>query len=144
MKEQHKKIASIYSDHSYLENNENWHEEDSPYKASLVEKMIKRNHLEFTSCADLGCGAGLVTELLAQKFSTTYFCGYDLSDDVKKFWNQRSILNNLEFKNKNLGEENSAFDVVICLDVFEHVEDYYGFLRSVKSSGKNFIFNFCE
>ena len=47
----------------------------------------------------------------------------------------------MEFKNKDLGEENNAFDVVICLDVFEHVEDYYGFLRSVKSSGKNFIFN---
>ena len=31
--------------------------------------------------------------------------------------------------------------MVICLDVFEHVEDYYLFLRKVRRIGKNFIFN---
>jgi hypothetical protein len=30
---------------------------------------------------------------------------------------------------------------VICLDVFEHVEDYYSFLKSLKNKGEKFIFN---
>ena len=38
-----KNIKSIYSNGDYLENNEEWHEEDSPYKASFVQKMIIKN-----------------------------------------------------------------------------------------------------
>jgi 2-polyprenyl-3-methyl-5-hydroxy-6-metoxy-1,4-benzoquinol methylase len=49
----------------------------------------------------------------------------------------------LEFK---LGgtEEVSAgnpHDLVLIMDVFEHVEDFYGFLRKVRQTGKNFVFH---
>jgi hypothetical protein len=37
--------------------------------------------------------------------------------------------------------ESGQYDLVICLDVFEHIEDYYSFLRSARSVGKKFIFN---
>lgn len=34
-----------------------------------------------------------------------------------------------------------VFDLVLCLDVFEHVEDYFTFLRDLRNYGKNFIFH---
>ena len=34
-----------------------------------------------------------------------------------------------------------TFDLVLLLDVFEHVEDYMGFLRSLRRLGRKFIFH---
>jgi SAM-dependent methyltransferase len=134
-------LRQIYDDGSYLESNKNWHQEDSPYKAKLVLKAISRNDLKFNSCADVGCGAGLVTELVAEKFPSAQFEGFELSHDVKEFWNQRQRLNNLTFKIENLLDSEQQYDLIICLDVFEHIEDYFGFLRSLRTKGKYFIFN---
>ena len=133
-------IKSMYDNGDYLENNKGWHEEDSPYKAAYVEKMIAKNGIKFNSCADVGCGAGLVTELLAKRYAGADFCGFDLSNVAKTFWLNRNA-ENLNFKHKSLSEEEAVFDLVVCLDVFEHIEDFYGFLRSIKASGRKFIFN---
>ena len=40
-----------------------------------------------------------------------------------------------------MSEQDTVFDLVICLDVFEDIEDYFGFLRSIRAKGKKFIFN---
>jgi SAM-dependent methyltransferase len=134
-------LRSIYEDGSYLELNRSWHQEDSPYKARLVSKAISRNDIQFTSCADVGCGAGLVTELLAKEFPSSRFEGFELSNDAEKFWKERQSLDNLVFRVGDLLESKQVFDVVICLDVFEHVEDYFGFLRKLRTKGRRFIFN---
>jgi SAM-dependent methyltransferase len=131
----------IYSDGSYLASNQGWHEEDSPYKSSLVAKAVSRNKLEFLSCADVGCGAGLVTELLAKRFASSQFEGFDESADAKEFWKQRQVLGNLTFKNEDVFGLPRDFDLIVCLDVFEHVEDYFGFLKKLRTKGKQFVFN---
>jgi ubiquinone/menaquinone biosynthesis C-methylase UbiE len=135
------KMDSIYTNEIYLQNNSNWHQEDSPYKASFVKKSIKRNNISFRTCADIGCGAGLVTELLAKEYPNSKFKGCDFSNDAAVFWEQRTKSDNLEFSNADITTESGQYDLVICLDVFEHIEDYYSFLRSVRGVGKKFIFN---
>ena len=139
--EENKNEENIYKDGSYLNNNENWHEEDSSYKASFVQGTINRNRISFNTCADIGCGAGLVTEILAKNFPTSTFKGYDFSPDAKTFWHRRTKLDNLVFSNADITTETEVYDLVICLDVFEHVEDYFLFLRSVRKIGHRFIFN---
>lgn len=133
--------TTIYSDGKYLNNNKTWHTEDSPYKASLVRESIKRNNVCFDTCADIGCGAGLVTEILAEYYPNTKFVGYELSNDAKGFWGERKHLPNLSYTNTNLLDSDIIYDLVMCLDVFEHIEDYFGFLRALKTKGKTFIFN---
>ena len=83
----------------------------------------------------------MVTELLAQEFPSSRFEGFDLSDDAKEFWKQRRSLSNLTYRTANIVDSPQVFDLVVCLDVFEHVEDYFGFLRSLRATGKQFIFN---
>jgi SAM-dependent methyltransferase len=134
-------LGSMYSDGSYLESNKNWHQEDSPYKARMVLAAIARNRIQFATCADVGCGAGLVTELLAREFPGARFEGFDLSPDAEEFWKQRQPLSNLEFKTDDITNSGRRYDLVVCLDVFEHVEDYFGFLRRLRPTGKHFIFN---
>lgn len=131
----------MYNDGQYLENNKAWGAEDSPYKASLVIDCITQNGIGFATCADVGCGAGLVTEILAEKYSDAAFTGYEPSQDAQRFWNDRKRLANLSYTNRNIFEEERPADLVLCLDVFEHVEDYFGFLRALRNKGKSFIFN---
>lgn len=128
--------TDIYDNQRYLESNPNWHIEDSPYKVSLVLKAINRCDIQFTNMIDIGCGAGVVTNLLSEKYPNKLFQGIDVSLDASKFWK--------DGKNGNLKfsvDSDDFFDLAICLDVFEHVEDYMGFLKNIKSKAKFFIFN---
>ncbi len=129
-----------YNDGQYLAHNTNWHQEDSAYKAGFVERALERRAVNFATCADVGCGAGLVTLLLAQKFAAAQFCGCDTSSDASAFWHDKRAPN-LSFRNENLFSIPQEFDLVICLDVFEHVEDYFAFLRALRGKATNFIFN---
>ena len=133
--------TTIYKDGEYLKNNQTWHTEDSPYKSRFVIEAIEKNNVHFSTCADIGCGAGLVTELLAKKYPLKKFSGYELSPDAQHLIKQREIIANLNFYNENFLEQGKRYDLVICLDVFEHVEDYYSFLKSLKNKGEKFIFN---
>lgn len=135
------KPRAIYNDGEYLRDNRDWHIQDSPYKASFVKHAIKTNSIAFRTCADVGCGAGLVTELLANSFPDKSFVGYDLSRDAQQFWTRRSKYPNLSYSDANLLELDVSYDLIVCLDVIEHVEDYFGFLRSLRSKGRTFIFN---
>ena len=48
---------------------------------------------------------------------------------------------NLKFTCANLLDSDKHADAVLCLDVFEHVEDYMGFLKRLRTHGAYFIFN---
>lgn len=133
--------TAIYSDGEYLQNNAQWHAEDSPYKASVVISAIERSQVRFAACADIGCGAGLVTELLATNFPERKFVGYELSADAQQFWKQRRQLPNLRLSCDDLLASDSDYDLIVCLDVFEHIEDHFGFLRALRKRGRQFVFN---
>ena len=133
--------TAIYKDGKYLKNNQTWHTEDSPYKSRIVIDVLEKNNVSFLTCADIGCGAGLVTELLAKKYPLQKFSGYELSPDVQHLIEQREKITNLNFYDVNFFEQEKQYDLVVCLDVFEHVEDYYGFLKSLKNKGDKFVFN---
>lgn len=104
-------------------------------------ETIENNRIDFETFADIGCGAGLICELLAKKYPNKSFAGFEPSPDAQLFISQREKLKNLRFYEKNFFESDDAFDLITCLDVFEHVEDYFGFLKSLKQKGKKFIFN---
>ncbi len=129
---------SIYSEGTYLRHNANWHQEDSPYKAKLVIDVL--DTLPAKSVLEAGCGAGEVIKILSCHFPDIQFDGYDVSADAATFWAGKES-ENLKFFCSDLLESEKQADVVLCLDVFEHVEDYMGFLKKLKSHGSHVIFN---
>ena len=137
-------IKENYNDGSYLSKNLNWHQEDSPYKSNMVSRMINKHEFDFNSCADVGCGAGLVTKILADKYKKTNFIGYDLSDDASKFWSKFKA-NNLIFKKADLLTESNTFDLVVGLQCIYYNTDLKFVIKEVKrvlkKNGK-FIFSF--
>ncbi len=131
-------MNDIYADGRYLKHTRTWHEEDSPFKAAQVEKAIQRTGTRFSTCVDIGCGAGLIAELVAKNHPDCKVFGYDVSPDASEFWAGRT---GVTYRQENLLESSERFDLALCLDVFEHVEDYIGFLRTLRKSAGRFIFN---
>lgn len=133
-----------YTDGTYLAKNPTWDVEDSPWKAENVIKLIKQNKIDSNSIAEVGCGVGEVLNQMHNELSSNCsFFGYEISPQAIEQCNQRKKLR-LEFHLKDiLKEEEQAlpFDIIMALDVFEHVENYIEFLKQLKSKAKYKIFH---
>lgn len=132
--------SEIYSDGQYLENNLTWHAEDSPWKAAQIAKIIEKNQLSLSTICEIGCGAGEVLNQLSQKYPAATFVGYEISPQAFDLCRKKEHAR-LTFHNENLFEVNKYFDCLLCIDVFEHVEDYMGFLKGLKKAADYKIFH---
>lgn len=128
---------NIYNDNTYLEKNTNWHEDDSIWKYNHIKSMISK--ISYNSVVDVGCGAGKILELFQNDFSSKEFYGYDISQNLQNFWDKRNP--QIKFFSKNILEMEIKYDLLLLIDVFEHVEDYYMFLRKLNSKSNYFIFH---
>jgi len=125
----------------YLKANPTWHVEDSPWKAKQISKMLKRNSIELKSIAEVGCGVGEILNQLYQVMpNDVNFIGYDISFDAISLAKSREN-ERLRFKQENFLETNYKYDLLLMIDVFEHVDDYLGFLKSCKNKSKYTIFH---
>jgi hypothetical protein len=132
--------AQIYVDGTYLENNSTWHVEDSPWKAEQILKIFSKNNISPHKICEVGCGAGEILRQLSLKMPSTNFVGYELSPQAFELCKTRES-EKLHYALKNIIEENVFFDGLLCIDVFEHVEDYIGFLKALKSKATYKIFH---
>lgn len=136
------KPESIYEDGAYLENNPTWHEEDSPWKAQQITKMLRKHDIFPSSVGEVGCGAGGILSCLATEYGDeVLFSGFDISPQAVEICRKKEKQNLKFFLKDPFEEEQRTFDVVMAIDVFEHVEDYFGFLRKLKELGTYKIFH---
>ncbi len=126
-------IGNKYLNGSYLKNNPSWHMKDSLTKAKNILKILKRNKLSPRSIGEIGCGAGKTLRQLQMKMDKEcIFTGYEISPQAYQLC-QKKINAKLKFKLKDiLREKGSSFDLILVLDVIEHLEDYFTFLRKIK------------
>ncbi|MEP6879833.1 MAG: class I SAM-dependent methyltransferase [Nitrosospira sp.] len=133
---------SIYDNGTYLEKNPTWHEEDSAWKAKQISKILRANDITPSTLCEIGCGAGEILNCLSNEYpSGAVFSGYEVSPQAFEICKNKEK-GNLHFFLKDLFDrEDLMFDVAMAIDVFEHVEDYFGFLRKFRSKGVYKIFH---
>lgn len=135
--------SAIYRDGSYLKLNPSWHIEESPFKVRQIQRMIKRQNLAPRTVCDVGCGAGLVLSELQPHLPPDCVCwGYDVSPDALALCAKAESAN-LHFRLCDIrrDEGGATFDLLLMLDVFEHVEDYIGLIRAVRPKAKQKLFH---
>lgn len=135
--------TDIYNNGDYLTKNPTWDDDFAPWKAAMVNRLIGKNDIKFNSVVEVGCGAGGILEYLQKQYPTVKnLKGYDISEAAINLANQKK-LNNISFFNEDflaLPHTETA-DLLLCIDVVEHIDDFYGFLQKLKPKGKQFIFH---
>jgi hypothetical protein len=130
----------IYADGSYRTNNPGWHSADSAWKAARIAAILTRNSVDFTSCVEVGCGAGQVLARLSRHMPGKKFSGYDVSPDAAKLWAAPPDAG-LSYHLQDFTETDESSDLLLLIDVFEHIEDYMGFLRKLAGRARWFVFH---
>ena len=127
----------MYVDGEYMRRNPTWDVEHSPWKARQVVKMMGRNNIVPKIICEVGCGAGaILSELQKQMGTNCSFWGYEISPQAFELCLQRAN-EMLHFELKDiLQEEDVFFDVILLIDLIEHLEDYFAFLRKIKPKGE--------
>lgn len=135
-------MGSRYEDGRYLAANPSWHEEDSPWKAAKILRLLRRAGADRpASVAEIGCGTGGILGALQGGLPPdARLAGYDISaaaiERARGRANER-----LSFHCEDLTRSGERFDLLLCIDVFEHVEDPFAFLRSLRPRAARFVFN---
>jgi hypothetical protein len=133
--------STIYTDGTYLRNNPDWHSDDSPWKAAHVARMLERHGIApATVCEGRLRRRRDPEEPRRHLEPGTRFFGYEISPDAYRLCARKNG-GNFAFKLANLLEEPAHFDVVMAMDVFEHVEDCFTFLRKLRGKGRHKIFH---
>lgn len=138
------KIENRYLDGTYLNNNENWDREDAIWKANLVKRLLKDKSVEVNSICEVGCGSGDILRCLQKEFSSANLYGYDISPQLLPFWNcsNDGFSDGIYFNLGDFHEINKiTHDVLLMLDVFEHVRDPFTFLENSRNHARSFVFH---
>jgi ubiquinone/menaquinone biosynthesis C-methylase UbiE len=137
------KLANVhgqYQDGEYLAKNPGWHAEHSAWKAGEIAKAMQRNALSPGTVCEVGCGAGEVLKNLSERLPQTTLTGYEVSGDAFSLC-KRHETERLKFVLADAITEGVRFDLALCIDVVEHVEDCYGFLRGLHRVSSTHVFH---
>ena len=129
---------SIYTDGSYLDKTGGtWHLEDSPFKAKQVVKILARHpEIQPNSICEIGSGAGgILAELQKLLPGGITFTGYEISPQAHRI-SARFANAQCQYVLGDAFADPSMYDLVLVMDVVEHVEDCFSFLRRTKQKGR--------
>lgn len=80
---------------------------------------------------DVGCGDGLISELIGKKTGAKMY-GVDVADAAVRLSRKRGIDSKIFDVNKEIPFKNSFFDAVYCGEVLEHVFDVDNLIDEIK------------
>lgn len=132
----------MYTGGEYLRNNPSWHEEDSAWKAKHIVKILENNDVRPDSVSEVGCGAGeILNQLYSMMPDTVSFAGFEISPQAYAM-STRKAKERLSFYLRDFqSEPDNQIDLLLVIDVIEHVEDYFGFLRNIRQKAEYKVFH---
>ena len=132
----------IGSNSLYLNQTLTWHAEDSPWKAKQILKSFNRNNIQPNTITEVGCGVGEILFELERSMPEKIinFEGYDIAKDALEIA-LKKMSTQISFYEKDFLEEETHSDVLLMIDVFEHIEDYLGFIKKCKDRATYKVFH---
>jgi cyclopropane fatty-acyl-phospholipid synthase-like methyltransferase len=131
-------MKNIYSNENseYLKNNPTWDVEDSPWKARKTLDMLQKHSINPKTVVEVGCGAGEILNQLFQSMpNDVVFSGYDIAPDAINLAKEHQLereRERIKFYNADFTNEVEKYDLLLAIDVIEHIDDYFGFLRKIR------------
>ncbi|MDG4476044.1 class I SAM-dependent methyltransferase [Thiovibrio frasassiensis] len=130
-----------YLTREYFEHNPTWDLADTPWKARIVAAALTRNGIQPSSVCEVGCGSGGCLAELRTIYPEAELSGFDIAPDAAAFWLQYDGLN-IHFEvGDALRESSLKCDVLLMLDVVEHLADPHDFLERLLGKANFYIFH---
>lgn len=137
-----KSSSERYTTGDYEKNHPDWHAEDASWKAGMVAAAMKKQNIQPKRITEIGCGSGGILKVLAQVFpGTAAFEGFDISPRAIALAQQGASNGVYFFCDDLLQRPGYSTDLLLVLDVLEHVDDFYGMLRDIHFMSGQFIFH---
>jgi SAM-dependent methyltransferase len=136
-------MKELYIGDGYASCNPSWHVEDAAWKAEQVTKILARNNCHPRRIVDVGCGVGGVLSAVLESFGPeAEGIGFDISPYATSIAKNKER-KNLQFQCMDISDHPnySGYDLLLCIDVFEHVENYIGFLKNIRTRSEYFVFH---
>ncbi len=135
------RIVDFYTKGQYFKNNPTWDTADTEWKFGRLNHKVEsclENGGE--SVLEVGCGSGKLLSSLAKKLPNHRFQGWDISPDAKHFWEEYRQ-ENLELNVGDILERDTGFkrEVILLVDVLEHVADPLSFLERLKPRASHVV-----
>jgi cyclopropane fatty-acyl-phospholipid synthase-like methyltransferase len=128
-----------YLTDQYVTDNPTWDLEDSPWKANQVSGILTANRVPPKSICEVGCGAGYILSELRSRFPDADLFGFDIAPAASRFWPEHES-HRIQFVVGDFLTLNARrYDVILLLDVIEHVRDPVSFLSAMRHWGKQFV-----
>lgn len=135
--------ADMYNDGRYLAAHPDWDAADAPVKTGYMVRLLRRRQLTVQTVAELGCGSGEILVQLDKALpGLTRLTGYDISADGLALAQQRQT-ERIRFELRDWVSDPPAEqnDLILVIDVLEHVENYFALLRSLRGRSKHILFH---
>jgi len=140
-----KNYLDLYTSGEYFKKNPTLDKEDSPWKAKQLFDLYKKYDIhEIKIVSEVGCGSGEILYNFSKYLGndSVQYSGFDISPQAIEMANnliREKEINNFVYKLCDIPDSES--DLLLCVDVFEHIEDEFSFLRAIKKKSKYFLFN---
>jgi SAM-dependent methyltransferase len=115
------------------------------WKANQLIALLKENGLEeLKTLVEVGCGSGAMLRYCAEKMPhVRTFKGFDISpyaiEHAKQF---EAADSRLSYECLDaVTQDIERAELLCCMDIFEHVEDYFTFLRNLKLKAEYKVFH---
>jgi SAM-dependent methyltransferase len=135
------KQTEMYRNNQYLELHPGWDGEEAVLKAGWIRNMIDKHKLPLHEVLEAGCGSGRILAELSKHYPDALFKGFDISpqaiDIAKQYESERVLFYEAALPGAFAGKA----DLLLLIDVLEHVPDYYGLLENLHSKAAHFIFH---
>jgi SAM-dependent methyltransferase len=128
-----------YISDDYVNKNPTWDLEDSPWKASLVTRVLRDKGISPVSICDVGCGAGRVLLELRSAYPDAELFGFDIAPAAERFWREPESAGARLTVGDFLALNNRTYDVLLILDVLEHLGDPRAFLMGIRGAARHYV-----
>ena len=130
----------LYTSCEYTQKNPDYHQKDSAHKWRNFEKCLRKaskngdiSLAKIKSVCEIGCGTGGILKKLSS------YEGFSNLDNIEGWDINPSAIEIAKKKYPEIKFFNK--DLLICADVFEHLENPYLFLNTLRQKSKYFLFN---
>jgi SAM-dependent methyltransferase len=129
---------AFYGD-DYAARNPGWHTEESAWKAARIGDLLRDEGLSPRRVVEVGCGAGEVLHQLSTRLPGARFTGFDIAEAALAIGRHREGERLRLVHGEAPAAIDEPWDLLLCLDVVEHVEDCIGFLRRLRPLARDHV-----